>query len=521
MRMIARRAARTAIFAALAALAAPVQAQDLTLGTKLELNTLDPHFFNGFPPASSHAYIWESLVYLDPKLAPQPGLATAWRNVDDTTWEFDLRRGVTFHDGTPFGADDVIATLLRVPTVPNSPASFSTFTRSIAETTKIDDHKLRFRTREPNPTLPQELARVFIVKREHAGDTTAEFNSGRLAVGTGPYRYVEWSNGERLVVSRNESYWGPKPAWAKVTERVIASDAARVAALLSGAVDAIDLPPIADQPRIKGDKRFALSSGPAAVVHYIAMDSVRDASPFASSAAGGNPLRDRRVRKALSHAIDRNAICSRLMEGTCVPASQFLPASFAGTSQKLKADAFDANRARALLKEAGVTGMKLTLHATNDRYPKDRDIAQAVAQMWTRVGIETAIEGVPGSVFFTQASRQAYSAFIAQYGTDEALQPLRALVATYDADKGYGSANRTRYTNPAFDAMLTRAATTMDLARRAALLAESVESAMAEQAVIPVFFPTFDFASKASLAVTPRPERRFNAMMIAPRRAAP
>ncbi len=506
-----------AIFAALVAFAAPAQAQELTLGTKLELNTLDPHFFNGFPPASSHAYIWESLVYLDSKLAAQPGLATAWRIVDDTTWEFDLRRDVRFHDGTPFGADDVIATLLRVPTVPNSPASFSTFTRSIVQTTKIDDHKLRFRTREPNPTLPQELARVFIVKRDHAGGTTAEFNSGKLAVGTGPYRHVEWSNGERLVVQRNDAYWGPKPAWAKVTERVIASDAARVAALLSGAVDAIDLPPIADQPRIKGDKRFALASGPAAVVHYIAMDSVRDTSPFASS-AGGNPLRDRRVRKALSHAIDRNAICARLMEGTCVPASQFLPASFAGTSQKLKADAFDANRARALLKEAGVTGMKITLHATNDRYPKDRDIAQAVAQMWTRAGVETAIEGVPGSVFFTQASRQAYSAFIAQYGTDEALQPLRALVATFDADKGYGSANRTRFSNLAFDALLARAATTMDLKVRAERLAETVEVAMAEQAVIPVFYPTFDFASKAGLAVTPRPERRFSAMMIAPRR---
>lgn len=511
--------ARRAIFAALVAFAAPAQAQELTLGTKLELNTLDPHFFNGFPPASSHAYIWESLVYLDSKLAAQPGLATAWRIVDDTTWEFDLRRDVRFHDGSPFGADDVIATLLRVPTVPNSPASFSTFTRSIVQTTKVDDHKLRFRTREPNPTLPQELARVFVIKRDHAGGTTAEFNSGKLAVGTGPYRHVEWSNGERLVVQRNDAYWGPKPAWSKVTERVIASDAARVAALLSGAVDAIDLPPIADQPRIKGDRRFALASGPAAVVHYIAMDSVRDSSPFATSASG-NPLRDRRVRKALSHAIDRNAICSRLMEGTCVPASQFLPASFAGTSQKLKPDAFDASRARALLKEAGVAGMKITLHATNDRYPKDRDIAQAVAQMWTRAGVETAIEGVPGSVFFTQASRQAYSAFIAQYGTDEALQPLRALVATFDADKGFGSANRTRFSNLAIDAVLARAATTMDLKLRAERLGETVEAAMADQAVIPVFYPTFDFASKAGLVVTPRPERRFNAMMIAPRKGA-
>jgi peptide/nickel transport system substrate-binding protein len=498
-------------------LACPAAAQDLSLGTKLELNTMDPHFFNGFPPASSHAMFFESLVYLDEKLESRPALATSWRNVDDTTWEFVLRRGVRFHDGSAFDADDVIATLARVPAVPNSPASFGTFTRSIVETVKVDSHTLRFRTNGPNPTLPQELARVFVVSKAHVAATTAEFNSGRAVVGTGPYRFVEWSNGERLVARRNDEYWGPRAPWARVTERVIASDAARVAALLSGAVDAVDLVPAADQPRIRNDRRFALASGPAAVVHYIAMDSARETSPFVQAPGGGNPLRDARVRKALSHAIQREAICGRLMEGTCEPASQLLPPRFAGTSQKLRPDAFDVERARALLREAGAPTFRVTLHATNDRYPKDRDIAQAVAQMWTRAGVETAVEGVPGAVFFGQASNQAYSIFIAQYGTDEALQPLRALIATFDAARGLGAANRTRHSNPAFDALMIRAATTMDLARRAELLAETVELAMAEQAVIPVFFPTWDFASKASIEVAPRPERRFNAGMIRPK----
>jgi peptide/nickel transport system substrate-binding protein len=498
-------------------LAGPVSAQDLTLGTKLELNTMDPHFFNGFPPASSHTMFFESLVYLNEKLEGQPALATSWRSIDDTTWEFVLRRNVRFHDGTAFDADDVIATLTRVPAVPNSPASFGTFTRSIVETVKVDSHTLRFRTNGPNPTLPQELARVFVISKAQAAASTADFNSGRAVNGTGPYRLVEWVNGERLVARRNDEYWGTRATWARVTERVIASDAARMAALLSGAVDAVDLVPAADLPRLRGDRRFALSSGPAAVVHYIAIDSARENSPFVQAPGGGNPLRDKRVRKALSHAIQREAICGRLMEGTCEPASQLLPPRFAGTSQKLRADAFDVERARALLREAGVPTFKVTLHATNDRYPKDRDIAQAVAQMWTRAGLETAVEGVPGAVFFGQATNQAYSMFIAQYGSDEALQPLRALIATFDASRGLGSANRVRYSNPAFDALLIRAATTMDLARRAELLAQSVELAMEEQAAIPVFFPTWDFASKTSIEIVPRPERRFNAGMIRPK----
>lgn len=511
------------LFAALAwALPTPGAAQTLTLGTKLELNTLDPHFFAAFPTGSSHEQLYEKLTFQDETGAIVPQLATAWTLIDPLTWEFKLRANVKFHDGSPFGADDVLFTVARVPEVPNSPNSFSQFTRGIERIDVIDPLTIRIRTKQPNPALPLDLSSVFIVSaRAGKGASTADYNSGKAAVGTGPYKLVEWVNGDRLVLERFDGWWGPKAPWQRVTERVIAKDAARVAALLSGQVDAIDLVPIADLPRLRQDARYTVTSGAAAQVHYIALDSARDTSPFVTAKDGSplanNPLRDARVRKALSLAINRTVIAERLLEGSAVPASQLLPANFPGASATLKPDPYDLTRAQALLKEAGwPDGFKLTLHATGDRYPNDAGIAQAIGQGWTRLGLVVAVDTMPGSVFFGRASKQEFSAFTAQYGSDDIATGARALLAGFDAARGFGTANRTRYSNPAIDAQLSAALPMMDPTQRNAALAKVMEAYMADQGLITVFHPVFDYAARKGLNVTHRPQRRFNALMVRP-----
>ena len=511
----------------LAALAAVLlssvsHAQNLTLGTKLELNTLDPHFFAAFPTNSSMEYFFDKLVELDDKLQIRPALATSWKLVDDTTWEFRLRKGVAFHDGSPFTADDVIFTIDRVPNVPNSPNSFAQFTRAIESIRKVDDHTIVVKTKAPNPQMLQDFANIFIVSAKVAkGATTADFNAGKAVVGTGPYRLVEWVNGDRLVVERNDKYWGTRPHWARVTERVIAKDPSRLASLLAGQVDAIDAVPIADLERLRKEGRFALFRGPAALVHYVALDSNRDVSPFVTAKDGkplaANPLKDPRVRKALSLAINRDAIVKRVMEGSGVPASQLLSERFATSSKSLKPDPHDPAKAQALLKEAGWgDGFRIVLHSTGDRYPNDSSVAQAIAQMWTRIGLRAEVEALPGSVFFSRASKQEFSAFAAQYGAEDAINSLRALVATWNPQRGFGSANRTRYSNPVVDNLLTEALVTMDDELRQQKLERAINFAMGDQPLIPVFYPIFDFAAKKGLAITPRAQRRFNALMVKP-----
>ncbi|MBX9596527.1 MAG: ABC transporter substrate-binding protein [Roseomonas sp.] len=511
---------KTIIAAAMLALGASgATAQNLTIATSLSLNTMDPHFFNGFPAGSAHPQIWDALTEIDENLQVKPGLATAWRLIDANTWEFDLRPGVRFHDGTPFTAADITATFARVPNVQNSPALFTSFIRTVREVTVVNDTTIRITTSTPTATLPGDLARVLLVAARDAGQTTSEFNAGRVN-GTGPYRFAGYVNSESLALTRSDTHWGPRAAWGNVTIRTIARDPSRVAALLAGDVDAIDQVPTGDKARIAADPRFRLFSGPAAVVHYIALDSARPESPFVQGRDGTpvrNPLMDVRVRQALSMAIDRNAIVTRLMEGSATPASQFLPNTIDGTSPNLRPTPHDPARARALLAEAGFPqGFRLTLHATTDRYPKDEQVAQAIAQMWNRAGIQASVAGVAGQVFFTEATRQAYSAFIAQYGTNEAGEGPRAVVHSFEAGRGYGNANRTRYSNPRVDALIQEAMAEIDPDRRRAKLHTAIDAAFEDVALIPVFHPSWDFAAKRGITITSRPERRFNALMMRP-----
>ncbi len=517
---------RKFIVSALAWAAFAASAQTLTLGTKLELTTLDPHFFASFPTGSAHEYLFERLTQLDENLKVQPALALSWRAVDELNWEFKLRQGVTFHDGSPLTANDVLFTLERVPTVPNSPNPFTQFTKSIAQATRVDDLTLRFRTTLPAPMLPHDLSNVFIISAKHGkGASTADYNSGKSAIGTGPYKSKEFKVGERLEVDRFDGHWRAgtpqRQPWARVIERTISKDPSRLAALLSNEVDAIDLVPVADIPRLKIDKRFTLFRGAAAQVQYIALDSVRSVSPAVTAKDGtplkSNPLADARVRKALSLAINRVAIADKLMDGSVVPAAQLLPAQFPGTSQALKPDAYDPMRAQALLKEAGwAEGFRIVLTTTNDRYPNDSAIAQTIAQNWSRIGLKAEVEGIPGSVFFGRASKQEFSAFTAQYGADDAATGIRALIASWDTARGFGTGNRTRYTNSKIDDRLSVAQSTMDDGKRLALLAKTIELAMEDMPLIPVFYPIFDFAAKKGMVITPRPQRRFNALMIRP-----
>ncbi len=176
-----------------------------------------------------------------------------------------------------------------------------------------------------------------------------------------------------------------------------------------------------------------------------------------------------------------------------------------------------AAHAQALLKEAGwADGFRIDLTATSDRYPNDSSVAQSVGQMWSKLGLKVEVETLPGAVFFSRASKQEFSAFAAQYGAEDGINSTRALVASFNRDKGYGTASRVRYSNPRVDALVDETLREMDDEARQEKAARAVNAAMSDQAVIPLFFPMHEFAAKKSLVITPRPQRRFNALMIRP-----
>ncbi|MFQ5995640.1 MAG: ABC transporter substrate-binding protein, partial [Acidiferrobacterales bacterium] len=379
-----------AALAAAMLLPTTLSAQELKIGLALEPTSIDPHYHNLTPNSALAREIFDRLVMPDETQQLKPGLAVSWKAIDDLTWEFKLREGVKFHDGTLFTADDVVFTFERAPNVPQSPSSFATYLKG-KRVVKIDDYTVHIKTQAPYPLMPNDMSTFSIISKKHGqGASTADYNSGKAAIGTGAFKFVEWVPGDRLILERNDDYWGKKPEWSKVTIKPIRSGPARVAALLAGDVEFIDNVPTTDISQLRGNSKLNLSQGISNRVIYLHLDHARNNSPFVKAKDGGairNPLKKKKVRKAISKAINRDAIVERVMEGVAIPAGQLLPKGFFGVSSKLKPEAYDPQGAKQLLAEAGVgNGFQLTIHGPNDRYINDAKICEAIAQMLTRVG---------------------------------------------------------------------------------------------------------------------------------------
>jgi peptide/nickel transport system substrate-binding protein len=498
-------------FAVCGIVASSAAAADLTIGIGADVTAIDPHYHNVTPNNNVAAHIFDYLVLRDERQRPIPGLAESWKTIDPLTWEFKLRRGVKFHDGSDFTAADVVASIERVPEVPNSPSPFTAYTKQIKEMVVVDPYTIRFRTATPYPLMPTDMTQVAIVSKSASKATTEDFNSGKAALGTGPYKLVRYFKGDRIELARHDAYWGGKTPWEKVTLRLLPNDASRVAALLAGDAQAIEYVPTSDVARIRADKRLNVFKVIADRLIYLHMDSDRDHTPFVSDKAGRplaeNPLKDPRVRKALSKAINRNAIVDKVMEGEAVASGQLLADGMFGTTKNLKVEPYDPEGARKLLAEAGYPdGFSLTIHSPNNRYVNDAKIAQAVAQMLTRVGIATRVETMPSATFFPQATELKFSFMVLGWssGTGEASSPLKALLATYNKDKGFGTANRGRYSNPRVDALLEEALATVDDPKREALLQRATELAINDTGIIPLHFQVNLWATRNGITYLPR-----------------
>ncbi|MCS6891391.1 MAG: ABC transporter substrate-binding protein [Rhodovarius sp.] len=520
-----KRTIRLAAAAVAAILAAGgAAAQNLTMAVGAPVTSLDPHFHQLSPNNAAAQMIFSRLVGTDAQSRMVPDLAESWRAVEPTVWEFRLRRGVRFHNGSDFTAEDVAFTIERVPNVPNSPSSFAGFVRPISRIEVVDSHTLRLHTRSPYPLLPLDLSNIYILDREtHANPQTELFNNGTLAIGTGPFRLIRHAMGDRLELERNDSYYGEAPAFARVNYRMITNDSARTAALLAGDVDVIDQVPTADLARLRRDPRIQLAEVTGLRLIFIGLDHMRDGpSPFITDHEGRplerNPLKDLRVRQALSIAIDREALTSRVMEGSATPAGQFLPPGVFSHVPDLPPPPFDPDRARRLLAEAGYpNGFRITLHGPNDRYPNDARLIQAIGQMWTRIGVRTAVEAQTWTTFIARAGRQEFSSFLIGWGSNpDGSHPLRNIIACFNRDRGWGNSNRGRYCNEEIDRGLIAAMSELDEAARERQLQDLQRRAFQDVAIIPIHIQTNIWASRRGFVVEPRTDEQTVAQSVRP-----
>jgi peptide/nickel transport system substrate-binding protein len=508
MKSISKAILSSALLAGCLCLGGLAQARDLTIALATEPSSMDPQFHSLTPNIQFSETIFDPLVRTDANAKPVPCLAESW-TVNGNVWLFKLRPDVKFSNGTPFTADDVVFTYARVPKVPNSPSSFTLYLKSIDKVEAVDAHTLKITTKGPAPVLLANLSIVPIMSKKAAsgpapeGKTTVELNRGDGLVGTGPYKFVSWKRGAEIVLERNPDYWGPKPAWDKVVYRPITNPAARVAALLAGDVDLIENPPTDDLARLEKDKKLYIRKTPSVRVIYVALNQSKEVPPGMSGTDGKNPLTDKRVREALSLAIDRNAIVARVMDGVAQPAANLLPYPMFGASKKYAtAQPADPAKAKKLLAAAGYPkGFTVSLGSPSGRYINDQRIAQTVAAMWANIGVKTDVETMAPPVFFKKRDSYSFSTYLAGWAaaTGEMAHPLTALVVTHDPARGLGTTNWSHYSNPEVDRLTIEASRTQDDAKRSESLQQAANTAMADYAILPLQFELSVWAMKQDL----------------------
>ncbi|MDG1317272.1 MAG: ABC transporter substrate-binding protein [Paracoccaceae bacterium] len=503
-------------------------AQSLTMGVRGGPESMDPHFSALGPHAEAAKHIFDTLVWSGTDLQIEPGLATSWAPVDNDTWEFKLRQGVKFHDGSDFDAQDVKFSIERIPVV-TGPTTTAIYVRRVASVDIIDSHTIHINTDGQAATLPNDFIRLFIVSSEAAAnystsETAAEgFNSGTATIGTGPYKYVSWEPKGDLVLARNDDYWRGMGAWETVTRKEIPNDSSRLAALKAGQVDVINYVSSVDYLALERDAAIDNVKGDSVYIMNLQLDQ-REDTPLVRANDGSdldaNPFRDLKVRQAVDHAIDRQTMVDIVLEGLGRPANQMMPPGFFGSNESIPMPEYDPAKAKALLADAGYpNGFEVDLYCTADRLPGDGAICQGLGQMLTQVGIKTNVNAISKTVYFPAQARLEYSMFMNGWGTltGEASYTLGGLAHSNNPEVKLGAYNRIEYHNEDVDRLLQTGAKMMDPDERRATYEEAMAKVMADKAYISLVQLQTVWGAKAGmLDFTPRFDEDTLAFFIKP-----
>ena len=509
--------AATACAALLAA--SPLHAKSFTWSFNGDIQTLDPHSSNNTFTNAFANNIYEGLTRHNDKIEIEPALAERWELVNPTTWRFTLRRGVKFHDGADFDADDVVFTWQRL----NTPGALARrVVGDVKDVRKVDSHTVEFITENPNPLLLTALTHFFIMDKgwgEANNATTAanlqeqrESGAARAANGTGPFRLVSRAPDERTVLAVNPNWWDkPQHNLTEVTFQPIRSAATRTAALISGAIDATVEIPIQDIPRIESSPTLKVVQGPELRTIYFGFDQYRDELLY-SDVKGKNPLKDRRVRQAIYQAIDIEAIRRTVMRGNAWPAGMLSSPFLTGAPQDLNTRLFpfDPEAAKKLLAEAGYPeGFTLGLSCPNDRYVYDERICLAVIAMLARVGIKVQPQIEPLNVWSRRLNGNDLSMFmIGHAGLPQADALATLLDVVHSRTATEGGLNAGRYSNPAIDALIIQASRETDQAKRFALMREAFRLEREDVAHVPLHQQPIVWAAKRNIELRQGPDNR-------------
>lgn len=465
----------------------------LVIGFEGDAATLDPHGRNETTTTTIQRHVYENLVGFDANLRIVPELAESWKLIDENTWEFKLRKGVKFHNGEPMNAAAVLYSLERCKTHPKS--QYKHMVPDYKEIKIVDDHTIRFITKAPTPEALIMLENISIVPPKYfqEWDQKDYTHLTRNMVGTGPYKFVEWVKDDRITLVANKDWWGKKVDFEKVILRSIPEAATRVAALLSGEIDACWGVSIPDIPRVERNKNTYVARCPSQRAIYVMFDLFAEKGGPAPGANPGipagkpNPFRDIRVRKAIAHAINVEEIIKFVMEGSAYPASQIISSYAFDYSKNIQRPSYDPALAKRLLAEAGYpNGFEANFDTPNDRYINDQQVAEAIAAQLAKIGVKLKVIATPKAVFFPKVDRYESPFFLAGWGT---LSWQGTMNSFFREKKGtYGRNNRGRFSDPELEKKMDLSNSIMVDSQRQKIRDEIAEQIYGTYYVIPLYF---------------------------------
>ncbi|NDV00560.1 ABC transporter substrate-binding protein [Pseudoroseicyclus tamaricis] len=492
-------------------------ADTLRIAGQGDIGTLDPQAQNSQITISVLSMVYESLVTRDEDLQMVPSLALSWEPVADTTWRFELRPDVTFHDGSAFDAEDVKFTIERAQA---ETSQFANFVGSIASVEVIDDLTVEIETAMVDPLLPDKLGYIMIMDSGWAEangvtvpqDLGNEENTYAVmnANGTGPYTIAERVPDNRTVLEINPDYWGEM---ADDIEEVIylpiSSPPTRISSLISGEVDVvIDVPP-QDVQRLESTDGLTVARSPELRTIFFGFDHASGELRH-GDAGGTNPFQDLRVRQAVDSAIDADTISRVVMRGLSQPTAQLIaPGNFGWNPEGDERAPFDIEHARELLAEAGYPdGFSVRMDCPTDTYTNPEQICQAVSAMMSQIGIDIDLNLIPRAQFIPLLWDKDTSFFIIGFNTAyfDAMYVLETLLMTQTGEDGEGIYNYSGYSNPEFDELVREARVELDRDRRQELMYEAFAIARADVAYAPLHTQTLVYAMRDGVDVPVRPD---------------
>ncbi|PQO24621.1 peptide ABC transporter substrate-binding protein [Rhodobacteraceae bacterium WD3A24] len=479
--------------------------------------TLDPHAQNEGPTHALNHHIYETLVGRATDGTLTPRLATEWgiHPDDDTIWVFELREGVTFHDGTPFEADDVVFSLERAMAETSDMKGLHGAVESVEA---VDEHTVHVQMEGPAPLYVQNLTNTFIMNREWAEEHDVEepqdFAGGeesyavRNANGTGPYTVAERDPEVRTVLEYFGDHWAETPEVSEIIYTPIAEDATRVAALLSGEVDIVQDVPVQDIQRLQETDGITVETGPENRVIFFAYDMGSDELQTAN--VEGNPFADPLVREAMHLALDRDAIRQVVMRGQSLPTGVTMPPFVNGWTEEL--DEYpqpDYERAQELLAEAGYPdGFEVTLHTPNDRYLNDEAISQAYVGMLDRIGIDVNLVSQTRSLHFPLIQNRETDFYLLGWGVPTFDSQYIFDFLVHSTEGARGGWNGSRYSNPELDQKIEALATETDLEARNEMIAEIWAQVQEDRVFLPVHNQLLAYAMREGISLPVHPENQ-------------